>query len=235
MLQEGVLPDVSSDGGSFTRRLQEQALITNNEKLLEKTKESIVVALQKSEPKFSIVTDRLIKTGQRPPVCAECSSAQWRKLPIGPILRCHHKDSNHKNNSIDNLTLICPNCHEIEHVYVPSLGLGVSNLDPQLATTNPVRLDARYAISLETSLNLRLVCALLKHPRRPPLIIDQRNLLGLSDRAYRRLKERCYGNPEVKASLEEADKNRVQGVPPNGYVTKEQLLADGIPDRVPLL
>ncbi|TSC70186.1 MAG: hypothetical protein CEO12_501 [Parcubacteria group bacterium Gr01-1014_46] len=31
------------------------------------------------------------------------------------ILQIHHKDRNRKNNNIDNLELICPNCHYEEH------------------------------------------------------------------------------------------------------------------------
>jgi len=26
----------------------------------------------------------------------------------------HHKDSNHKNNNVDNLEFLCPNCHRTE-------------------------------------------------------------------------------------------------------------------------
>jgi hypothetical protein len=31
------------------------------------------------------------------------------------ILQVHHKDRNRKNNNLDNLELICPNCHYEEH------------------------------------------------------------------------------------------------------------------------
>ncbi len=30
----------------------------------------------------------------------------------------HHKDGNHKNNNIDNLVLLCPNCHRTETIYL---------------------------------------------------------------------------------------------------------------------
>lgn len=32
------------------------------------------------------------------------------------ILVVHHKDRNRGNNSMDNLTLLCPNCHALEHL-----------------------------------------------------------------------------------------------------------------------
>lgn len=34
------------------------------------------------------------------------------------ILCVHHKDHNHCNNEIDNLELLCPNCHAIEHLVI---------------------------------------------------------------------------------------------------------------------
>jgi hypothetical protein len=33
----------------------------------------------------------------------------------GQALHIHHKDRNHKNNKIDNLEVLCANCHHIEH------------------------------------------------------------------------------------------------------------------------
>lgn len=32
------------------------------------------------------------------------------------ILQIHHKDRNRENNNLDNLELICPNCHFEEHL-----------------------------------------------------------------------------------------------------------------------
>ncbi|MHB1769558.1 MAG: HNH endonuclease [Minisyncoccota bacterium] len=31
------------------------------------------------------------------------------------ILNVHHKDRNHENNAMNNLELLCPNCHAEEH------------------------------------------------------------------------------------------------------------------------
>lgn len=51
----------------------------------------------------------LIET--RPKGCEVCSTEMWngQKLP----LECDHKDGNPTNNHIDNLRLICPNCHSL--------------------------------------------------------------------------------------------------------------------------
>lgn len=42
--------------------------------------------------------------------CEECG---YCKHP--EILAVHHKDGNRSNNAIDNLVILCPNCHAIEH------------------------------------------------------------------------------------------------------------------------
>lgn len=43
--------------------------------------------------------------------CFECNLTTWRGFPIP--LEVHHKDGNAGNNSFDNLSLLCPNCHGI--------------------------------------------------------------------------------------------------------------------------
>ncbi len=41
--------------------------------------------------------------------CEKCSLLEWNKLPI-PI-EIHHIDGKRFNNELDNLQLLCPNCH----------------------------------------------------------------------------------------------------------------------------
>lgn len=43
----------------------------------------------------------------------ECSRCGWNIVPA--ILELHHKDRNRKNVDINNLELLCPNCHSIDH------------------------------------------------------------------------------------------------------------------------
>jgi len=50
---------------------------------------------------------RLLK--QRGKICERCG---YRKYEI---LQIHHKDRNRENNKLNNLELICPNCHYEEH------------------------------------------------------------------------------------------------------------------------
>lgn len=52
---------------------------------------------------------RLIKEGVFNHKCYSCGLTTWQNTPI-PI-ELHHIDGNNKNNSLDNLQILCPNCH----------------------------------------------------------------------------------------------------------------------------
>lgn len=41
--------------------------------------------------------------------CECCGNTEWNGQPIP--LQVHHIDGNHMNNELDNLQLLCPNCH----------------------------------------------------------------------------------------------------------------------------
>lgn len=41
--------------------------------------------------------------------CECCGNTEWNGQPIP--LQAHHIDGNHMNNELDNLQLLCPNCH----------------------------------------------------------------------------------------------------------------------------
>ena len=54
---------------------------------------------------------KLIKEGIKPDACESCGNTYWlgKKLP----LELHHKDGDHYNNELDNLEILCPNCHAV--------------------------------------------------------------------------------------------------------------------------
>ena len=41
--------------------------------------------------------------------CSQCNRKTWNNKPIP--LELDHIDGNHDNNNLDNLRLLCPNCH----------------------------------------------------------------------------------------------------------------------------
>jgi 5-methylcytosine-specific restriction endonuclease McrA len=42
-------------------------------------------------------------------VCIECNITEWKGKSI--VLELHHIDGDSKNNKVNNLQLLCPNCH----------------------------------------------------------------------------------------------------------------------------
>ena len=60
--------------------------------------------------KSSILKERLIKEGIKENVCEVCGcDGIWMGKPI--TLELHHINGNHFDNSIENLQILCPNCH----------------------------------------------------------------------------------------------------------------------------
>lgn len=61
----------------------------------------------------SKLRNRLINEGYFDAKCCNCGLGEWLDEEIP--LELHHKDNNHHNNNLDNLTILCPNCHTITH------------------------------------------------------------------------------------------------------------------------
>lgn len=62
---------------------------------------------------FTITSYRLkrllLREGLKEALCEKCHRSEWEGEAIP--LQLHHKDGNNRNNSFDNLILLCPNCH----------------------------------------------------------------------------------------------------------------------------
>lgn len=58
---------------------------------------------------------RLIEEGVKKWRCERCNNTEWLgdKIP----LELHHKDGDRTNNELDNLELLCPNCHAFTDTY----------------------------------------------------------------------------------------------------------------------
>lgn len=55
---------------------------------------------------------RLIKCGKKLNCCEICKLTEWMNEPI--VLELDHINSNHYDNRIENLQILCSNCHAIE-------------------------------------------------------------------------------------------------------------------------
>lgn len=58
---------------------------------------------------------RLLSEGTFQYKCTNCGLTEWLGNPIP--LELEHKDGNPSNNRLDNLTLLCPNCHSLTDTY----------------------------------------------------------------------------------------------------------------------
>lgn len=58
---------------------------------------------------------RLIKEKIKENKCESCNLSEWLGLPIK--LELHHIDGDHSNNNLNNLKVLCPNCHALTSTF----------------------------------------------------------------------------------------------------------------------
>lgn len=56
--------------------------------------------------------EKLIRDGIKKEYCELCGLSEW--LGVKLSLELHHKNGNHYDNNLDNLQILCPNCHAIQ-------------------------------------------------------------------------------------------------------------------------
>jgi 5-methylcytosine-specific restriction endonuclease McrA len=61
--------------------------------------------------KVPLLRKKLIQDGIKKEECEMCGISEWRGSKI--VLELHHKDGNRHNNQINNLQILCPNCHSL--------------------------------------------------------------------------------------------------------------------------
>lgn len=59
--------------------------------------------------KGSVLIKKLVNEGYKEYRCEKCGITEWNGEKIA--LQVHHIDGDHYNNDIDNLMVLCPNCH----------------------------------------------------------------------------------------------------------------------------
>ena len=59
------------------------------------------------KPRF--ILKKLVEYGIKQYKCEICGISEWNGKKI--VLELHHKNGKHSDNQIDNLEILCPNCH----------------------------------------------------------------------------------------------------------------------------
>ena len=75
------------------------------------------IKYKQNQPHDKVKSQRQLKLrliNNRGSVCEKCA---YNKVEI---LEVHHKDRDRKHNNLENLELICPNCHAEEHLLAKS-------------------------------------------------------------------------------------------------------------------
>ena len=62
---------------------------------------------------------KLIEDGIKEYVCECCGNSEWMGEPIP--LELHHINGNHYDNSLENLEILCSNCHSLKHLYCKNI------------------------------------------------------------------------------------------------------------------
>jgi hypothetical protein len=80
---------------------------------------------------------RLIKEGLLPNVCDECGSQpEWKGKPL--VLQLDHKNGDSTDNRLENLHILCPNCHSQTSNFTGKSKIGRYRSDPKRCSCGAV-------------------------------------------------------------------------------------------------
>lgn len=141
---------------------------------------------------------KLFKDGIKAKQCEICGVSQWQGVELP--LELHHKDGDHYNNELNNLMILCPNCHSIQE------GNSGASAGKYAVKKDEVEQRKNFCIDCQTEISLRATrcksCAskekqkekVISHPSRDELkklirttsFCQIGRLYGVSDNAVRK-------------------------------------------------
>ena len=112
----GAAKVLNIDWRTFKRIASEYGLYISETKPVG-IKYELVDILDGKHPQYPTtkLSKRLVKAGIKKYECEICGISEWNNKPI--TLELNHKDGCNGNHSLNNLELICPNCHSQTDTY----------------------------------------------------------------------------------------------------------------------
>lgn len=67
--------------------------------------------------KTGAIVTRFIGEGHKKPECECCGLKEWKNIPISLFLQGHHMNMQTFDYRLENLEILCPNCHATRHTF----------------------------------------------------------------------------------------------------------------------
>lgn len=90
--------------------LQRRWASATHKKIMTRTED---ILSGKAKFQTSKLLKRLVKEGYKENKCEICGVTEWQGKAL--TMNLHHIDGDRNNNSLDNLQVLCPNCHSQTH------------------------------------------------------------------------------------------------------------------------
>lgn len=108
---------------------------------------------------------RLILSNNRDYKCEICGISEWNDKPIS--LQLHHINGNNRDNRVENLQILCPNCHSQTETYARSkdkekiikTSIDYSEVEPYIPITEKIKICEYCGKEFKTSKNNRKYCS----------------------------------------------------------------------------
>lgn len=107
------IPTNGNNGGTLKRKIKRFGIDISHFTFAPKTrgeKKNIdEYLILNSKCSKNVLKSRLLSEGYKSNCCEVCGISEWNGKPL--TMQLHHKDGDTHNNCIENLIMLCPNCH----------------------------------------------------------------------------------------------------------------------------